>query len=526
MHKGYLALVLHAHLPFVRHPEYSDFLEEDWLYEAITETYIPLLLGFERLRNDGVPFKITMSITPPLLCMLADPVLQLRYTRRIETLVELAEKELERTRGDGHMQYLARHYHQQFCEIRDYWRFWDGQLINAFRKFMQTGDLDIITCGATHGYLPLMRKHPEAVNAQIAVAVETHQRYLGTSPTGIWLPECGYFPGVDQVLARHGIRYFVMDAHGVLFAHPRPRYGNHAPIFAAGSGVAAFARDIETSVQVWSKESGYPGDPMYREFYRDIGYDLPFDYIGPYVQPDGKRKNVGIKYHRITGKSDQKELYDPYWARERAAMHAGNFMFNRERQIEFLRSQMDRPPIVLAPYDAELFGHWWYEGPWWIELLCRKVAYDQKSFRLTHMREYLSMHPEQQVAIPAESSWGASGYHEYWLSDVNAWIYPHLHKAAERMTEIARRFYHTDYLRERVCNQMARELLLAQASDWAFIMKSGTMVEYAERRTVNHVRRFTKFYNELNSGHIDEGWLTQVEALDNIFPFINFRVYA
>ena len=294
MHKGYLALVLHAHLPFVRHPEYSDFLEEDWLYEAITETYIPLLLGFERLRNDGVPFKITMSITPPLLCMLADPVLQLRYTRRIETLVELAEKELVRTQGEGHLQYLARHYHQQFTEIRDYWRFWDGQLINAFRKFMQTGDLDIITCGATHGYLPLMRKHPEAVNAQIAVAVETHQRYLGASPTGIWLPECGYFPGVDQVLARHGIRYFVMDAHGVLFSHPRPRYGNHAPIFAAGSGVAAFGRDIETSVQVWSKESGYPGDPMYREFYRDIGYDLPFDYIGPYVQPDGKRKNVGI----------------------------------------------------------------------------------------------------------------------------------------------------------------------------------------------------------------------------------------
>lgn len=526
MHKGYLALVLHAHLPFVRHPEYSDFLEEDWLYEAITETYIPLLLMFEGLENDGVPYKFTMSMTPPLLCMLSDDVLKSRYTKHIEKLVELSEKELIRTSNDGHMNYLARHYNENFVKFRDFWHRWNGDLVGAFRHIMEKGNLDIITCGATHGYLPLMKRNPEAVNAQIAMAVQTHKRLLGVEPSGIWLPECAFYPGLDKILAKHNIRYFIVDSHGISFSHPRPRYKNYAPLYCEGSGVAAFGRDLETSVQVWSKESGYPGDPMYREFYRDIGYDLPFEYIGPYVQPTGLRKNTGIKYHRITGKSEHKELYDPYWAHERAALHAGNFMHNREKQVEYLNSELGRKPIILAPYDAELYGHWWYEGPWFLNYLIRKIAFDQSTLSLMNMREYLSNHPTQQVAMPAESSWGNAGYHEFWLSDSNAWIYRHLHKAADRMVEMAKSYPVTDPLRTRVLNQMGRELLLAQASDWAFIIRSDTMVEYAERRTVNHLRRFTRLFNELASGAISEDWLTKVEALDNIFPDLDYHIYS
>ncbi len=367
--------------------------------------------------------------------------------------------------------------------------------------------------------------HPEAVWAQIKVAADHYQSCFDRAPRGIWLPECGYFPGLDTMLRDAGIRACVMDSHGLLNATPRPRFGAYAPLFFPGTGVAAFGRDKESSVQVWSAEHGYPGDGLYREFYRDIGYDLEFDYVAPYVQPTGARKNTGIKYHRITGETDRKALYDPHWAREKAAEHAGNFMFNRERQIEHLAGVLGRPPIVVSPYDAELFGHWWYEGPWWLDYVVRKSCFDQPVFEITHLLEYLAEQPTQQVAEPAQSSWGDKGYHEFWLNASNEWIYPHLHKAAERMIGLARDFTDADGLVRRALNQAARELLLAQSSDWAFIMKTGTMVEYAVRRTLSHLRRFVRLHDELRGGRIDEGWLARVEYIDNIFPEIDYGVY-
>jgi 1,4-alpha-glucan branching enzyme len=528
MAQGFLAFVLHAHLPFVRHPEHEFFLEEDWLYEAIAETYLPLLEVFEGLSRDGVPFHVSMSLSPTLVAMLRDDLLRFRAERHLTRLSELVDLELERTRGDGHMQYLARHYRERLNALIALWRRWDGDLVRAFSALEGRGVLEILTCGATHAYLPLWKHHPEAIRAQVFTAVEEHERQLGRAPRGIWIPECGYFPGLDRVLAEAGLKYFLVDAHGILYGTPRPRYGNYAPLYCPDSGVAAFGRDQESSIQVWSKDHGYPGDFTYREFYRDIGWDLPIEYVGPYVQPTGARKNTGIKYHRITRKGEPKDLYDPYWAREKAIEHAGNFVFNRERQIEHLAGVMGRPPIVVAPYDAELFGHWWYEGPMWLGEVIRKVAADSSVVALTDTGEYLTRMPTQQVATPAESSWGDKGYHEFWLSEENAWIYPHAHRAAEWMADLARRHAGRDIspIEERVLRQAARELLLAQASDWAFILRSGTMREYAARRTVSHLRRFRHLAAMLSDGRIDEDWLRRAESADNLFPNVNWRTFA
>jgi 1,4-alpha-glucan branching enzyme len=525
MTQGYLAMVLHAHLPFVRHPEHERFLEEDWLYEAITETYLPMLEVMQGWERDGVPWRLTMSLTPPLLSMLDDELLRARYRLHLERMSELVDKELLRTRFHGHLHYLAGHYREQLDRATALWDRYDGRLVYAFGDMLRTGRLEILTCGATHGYLPLMQVHPQAVWAQIKVASDHYKRCFGQAPRGIWLPECGYYPGLEGMLHDAGIRACVMDNHALLNATPRPRHGAYAPLYCPNTGVATFGRDHESSEQVWSSQSGYPGDVVYREFYRDIGYDLDFDYIGPYVQPTGDRKNTGIKYHRITGKTAHKELYDPHWAREKAAEHAANFMFNRERQIEHLRGVFGRPPIVVSPYDAELFGHWWYEGPWWLDYVIRKSCYDQPVYRITHLVEYLNEQPTQQVAQPAQSSWGDKGYHEFWLNESNEWVYPHLHKAADRMIGLARDIVDADGLMRRALNQAARELLLAQSSDWAFIMRTGTMVEYAVRRTVSHLRRFSRIHDEIRWGRIDERWLSQVEYLDNIFPDIDYGVY-
>lgn len=524
--QGYLALVLHSHLPFVRHPEHEQFLEEDWLYEAITETYIPLINVFDALVSDGVDFRLTMSLTPTLISLLTDPLLAQRYLRHIGKLIELADREVERTKGEKDFHPLAVMYRDLFTNARTVFAdTYSRNLVGAFRKFQDLGKLELITSAATHGFLPLMA-NPKAARAQILVAVEFHEKHFGRPPQGIWLPECGYYEGLDEILKEAGIRYFFTDAHGLFHATPRPKYGVYAPI-TSPSGVVAFGRDIESSRQVWSSIEGYPGDYRYRDFYRDVGFDLDFDYLKPYLHPDGFRASLGIKYYSITGKSDRKEPYSRQRALDRAAMHADNFLSNRQKQVEWLsRIFRDRRPIIVAPYDAELFGHWWFEGPEWINFLIRKTVFDQKTVRLITPREYLAENPECQISAPTGSSWGHMGYAEVWLDGSNDWIYPHLHKAAERMIELAQTFPKAEGLLKRALNQAAREVLLAQSSDWAFIMKAGSHVEYAIGRTKEHVLRFTRLYQDIKGDCVDEGWLADIEYRDNIFPHIDYRVYA
>jgi len=524
MYKGYLCLVLHSHLPYVRHPEHEDFLEEDWLYEAITETYIPLIWTLEALSNDNVYFRLTMSLSPTLISMLTDGLLQDRYLRHINRLIELAHKEVERTRWQPEFQHLAIMYLNSFCKARDTFQRFNRNLITAFKNFQDAGSLEIITCGATHGFFPLMDICKESVRAQVKVAVSHYEAVFGRKPRGIWLPECGYHPGHDEILKEAGLRYFFTDSHGVLHGAPRPKYGVFAPVYCRGTGVAAFGRDLESSKQVWSSIDGYPGDYLYREFYRDIGFDLDYEYIRPYIHPDGVRINTGIKYFRITG-SEKKEPYNPHWAREKASEQAGNFMFNREKQIDYLYDFMQKKPIIVSPYDAELFGHWWYEGPLWLEFLIRKIAFDQKTIRLITPSEYLLENPRNQVITPSLSSWGWKGYSEMWLQGSNDWIYRHLHTASGRMTELAKSFPHADGLLRRALKQALRELLLAQSSDWAFIMGTGTHISYAVRRTKEHLLRFTRLYEDIKSNSIDENWLSDIEYKDNIFPDIDYRVH-
>ncbi|MCX5706758.1 MAG: DUF1957 domain-containing protein [Candidatus Omnitrophica bacterium] len=525
MHKGYLCLVLHGHLPYVRHPEHEDFLEEDWLYEAITETYIPLISVFERLVNDRVDFRVTMTLSPTLISMLSDQLLQERYLKHINRLIELAHKETERTRWQPEFNRLAHMYLNEFSRARDTFQRYNRNLVSAFKNFQDLGKLEIITCGATHGYFPLMDVCKESVRAQVKVAVAHYESVFGRRPKGIWLPECGYHPGHDQILKEAGLVYFFSDAHGILHGTPRPKYGVFAPVYCKGSGVACFARDLDSSKQVWSSIEGYPGDYNYREFYRDIGFDLEFDYIKPYIHPDGIRISTGIKYYRITGSGNNKEAYVPDWARDKAASQAGNFMFNRQKQVDYLHNFLQKKPLLVSPYDAELFGHWWYEGPLWLDFLIRKIVFDQDELRLIHPSEYLLENPRNQVITPSLSSWGWKGYSEMWLQGADDWIYRYLHTASERMTELAKNFPAAEGLLKRALNQALRELLLAQGSDWAFIMGTGTHTEYAVRRTKDHILRFSRLYEDIKADSINQGWLADIEYKDNIFPNIDYRVH-
>ncbi len=526
MYSGSLALLLHAHLPYVRHPEHEEFLEEDWLYEAVVETYIPLLRKFRQLAVERVPFRLTLTLTPTVCAMLRDPLLQSRTERYIARGLELARMEIERTEGDAATNDLARFYFGRLQEAQDFYvREIGRDVVGAFAQLQADGILEIITCAATHGFLPLMESFPEAMRAQVLIGRDYHRECFGVDPQGIWLPECGYVPGIDGVLQEANIRWFVVDAHGLMYGEPRPRFAIFSPYYTP-AGPAVFARDRESSRQVWSAREGYPGDPAYRDFYRDIGKDLPEDYLGRVYPQANLRRFTGLKYHRITG-HEPKDLYRRDWAMGAADSHAHHFVHSRVDQVKQLAEMLPLDPLILSPFDAELFGHWWFEGPEFLDLVIRKAVYDQQTFELTTPGRYLQNHPTLQMVAPSPSSWGNKGYWEVWLDRCNSWIYPHLHAAARRMTEMARKHLNTKSKRtQRVLSQMTRELLLAQSSDWAFLMKTGTAKEYAEKRTKDHILRFTKLYEGLLSDNVDESILKACEERDNIFPSVNWRYYA
>jgi 1,4-alpha-glucan branching enzyme len=522
---GYWMLVLHSHLPFVKHPEFDYFLEEHWLYEAISETYLPLLMNMKKLDDEGVPFRITVSVTPPLADMLSDKMLMQRFEKYLDKLIELAYKEKERTVNQPEQNDIALMYIKRFEGLRDFYTgFLNRSVIGGYRYFMEKGSLEVITCGFTHGFLPLMNGE-NAVRAQIELAVKSHEQKFGRAPKGIWLPECAYYSGLEKILADYGIRYFFVDTHGVLYSKPRPRYGVYAPVYTE-NGVAAFGRDYYSSKQVWSSKEGYPGDPCYRDFYRDIGYDLDAEYIAPYISPDGTRVFTGMKYHKITGDTDYKDYYQSEVAINKTAEHAQHFVNEREKQINELAGLMDRKPLVVSPYDAELFGHWWFEGPEFLANVFREINKNQAIRAVTPL-EYLAEFPTNQMVEVNPSSWGDKGYYDVWLNSGNEWIYRHLHFMAEVMVSLAKNYHVTkDEFTNRTLNQMARELFLAQSSDWAFLMTTGTALEYSVRRTKEHIHNFLRLRDLIENKHTDYDFLVKLETKNSIFSEIDFRVFA
>lgn len=523
---GYLSLVLHAHLPFVRHPEHPSFLEEDWLFEAMTECYLPLIAVLRKLAEDKVSCRLTLSISPPLAEMLDDILLQTRYRSYLVSRIELADQEVERTRHDLALRPLAEMYRKLFGEAKTLFEHYRGNLLNAFRELQDERLIEIITCPATHAFLPFVSSE-EARRAQLVIARETCVHHFGKTPRGLWLAECGYEPSLERLIRESGYEYFVLDAHGLLFGDPRPPAGIYAPV-KTPSGLVALGRDLESSRQVWSSQSGYPGDADYREFYRDLGYDGHYESLRPYLHPDGVRRNLGIKYHRVTGPGElgQRALYDRQSAMAKAEVHARHFVQSRLEQITFIRQTSGQSPIVVSPYDAELFGHWWFEGPEFLDQVIRKAASGPSQLRLASLSDVLDEYPNPVCIQPAASSWGEQGYQQVWLNERTQWMYRHQHQAERCMVELANAFPEAEGPLLRALNQAARELLLAQSSDWPFLISQQTAVPYAIRRFRGHVHRFHQLREQISSGVIEEGRLQEFESQDSLFPRLDYRVFS
>ncbi len=521
------SLLLHAHLPYVRHPDHPQFFEENWLFEAISECYLPLIDMLQRLYTDNIPGRITFTLTPTLTSMLQDDSLIKKYSNRLRQLCKLTASEAVKHTTDKQLQHIRYFYQQHFAELRHLFEdIYNRDLISQFKDLRDKGKIEIIGCAATHALLALTDS-PRIVRSQIKTGLDSYCETFGDRPRGIWMPECAYTPLVSEIACEEGIEYSIVDSHGILHSTPMPKYSVFAPVTDC-NGLILFGRDPESSKQVWSADTGYPGDYNYREFYRDLGWDGKLDDIGEYLVSKSIRHDLGLKYYRITGNVplEEKEFYHPETARIKAAQHAEHFVFSRLTQGRRILSESRIPAHILSPYDAELFGHWWFEGPIFLEEVLRQAA--ATALKLITPADYLDLNRELQKVNVSVSSWGNNGYFETWLNGSNDWIYRELRKAEAQMEHICRHYCQSqpDIPTVKALNQAARELLLAQASDWAFILTTDTTTEYATHRVKDHLNNFNSIMHMLDENKIDLDIIHKLYQQNNIFPNIDYSVFA
>lgn len=557
---GAFTFVLHSHLPYARQAGMWPHGEE-WVHEAIAETYVPLLAALYDLRQDGVPFQLTVGITPILAEQLADELI-------IDHFIGYASERIERTAadidrfdrdGDDQMRGLARFYHAWYSNVlvtfRD--RF-DSHLIGAFGQLQDEGHLELATSAATHGYLPLLDRD-SSIHGQLRTGVRAYRRHFGRDPRAVWLPECAYRPailednngvttrrpGLESFLAEEGLLEFFSETKTVEGGRPVGMadpgtvgpYGMIARRYAssitkpvgdeqlspgtsllpywvgdAPGQVAVLARHERTGQQVWSATFGYPGDFVYREFHRKDG-------------------ESGMQYWRVTGSGVDlggKEPYEPSRAAEQVSSHANHYVHLVGEQLRDFREKTGQFGSITASYDTELFGHWWFEGVDWLKAVLRGLS-AHPDVQLSTASRIVEEHPPRQVLSLPESSWGAGGGHYTWLNDETSWMWPIIHGAERRMEDLAAEFPEATGARRDVLNQAARELLLLQSSDWPFLVTTGQAHVYANERFQEHVARFDELValsEAEDIGAADLEFVASLRERDNPFPDIDYRDWA
>lgn len=554
---GAFTFVLHSHLPYARQAGMWPHGEE-WVHEAIAETYIPLLNALYDLAEEGVDYRITISVTPILAEQLADTLIQEHFLTYAEERAAWAAADIGRFEDakDPDMKQLAIYYHHWYSRMLSSFRDrFQSDILGALRKLQDDGFVEISTSAATHGYLPLLARD-SSIFGQLETGVRAYERHFGRKPKAIWLPECAYRPsywdeesgeqvnrpGIESFLAAQGIRVFFTETHSVEGGNPVGKaageaigiYGAVARRYTleltpseqeepgttykaywvgdAAGEVAVLGRNSRTGQQVWSGDFGYPGDLWYREFHRKDGVS-------------------GMQYWRIGGPGldlGSKPTYDPNRAHERTADHARHFASLVEELLQGYRDSTGEYGIIASNYDTELFGHWWFEGVDWIKEVLRLLAASDSVDLTTASTFVEAYNPDRVMALP-ESSWGSGGNHFTWMNAETEWMWPIIHDAERRMETLVETNPDASGTRAELLNQAARELLLLQSSDWPFLVTTGQAKDYASQRFTEHVDRFEALAEIAERGDEmtpeESDMLAALADRDNPFPTIDYRAF-
>ena len=560
---GRLCLVLHGHLPYVLH--HGGWPHgEAWLFEAAAETYLPLIQLLDHLadreRPGVAPIRLTLGLTPVLLEQLASPYFRTAFVDYLSQQRRRAADDQARfdQLGEPDNAALARRWAAFYEQQHGAFQRCRGDLPRCFAAHARAGRVELLTSAATHAYLPLLL-NDSSIRAQLSVGLHISERHLGIRPTGLWLPECAYRPavagwrppvfpggahavdsvdrpGLEAAIAPLGLSHFFVDTHLIARAVPIAfqeagalvstsaalAYWDTArawgsplePVTLAraegdSAGLAAFGRHPRVSEQVWSGVIGYPGSGEYLEFHR-------------------KHPDSGLRYHRVTSHQTpmaDKAAYDPAAVAGKVYEHAQHFCRVIRQLLADHAARTGRAGTIVAPFDAELFGHWWFEGPQFLADVLLTLAHDGSVEVVTPQQVLIDTPPDKLVTLP-EGSWGAGGGHDVWLNDQTRWLWETEYRCETRFADLLGRLpWRAGGVVAGHLQRCARELLLLQSSDWPFVIHSQGGVDYAITRFAGHAARFDRIAHiaeqtaaSLPLTHVQETELAEADAHDTVFP--------
>lgn len=522
-----LIFILDAQLPFIRHPDKEGCVEETWLFNALSYTYLPLLRSCTALETEGVPFKIAIAFAPTLCEMFADPLLQSRYIETLDKEIDFGFAELDRCSDAPEARELIKvHLDQINLNRRDFVEIYEKNILKKFDYFATHGYIEILATTATACFLPLYVDIPEAINAQIETGMVTYRKHFTSVPAGFWLPAMGYAQGIENVLKAYGFQYTILESHGLLFGNPSPSAGIFKPAFFK-NGLALFGREKASYVEITHPEDGFIHHPAYLDVEKDIGFELEEEKLTPLFDISLGRRLTGYRYWaKGRDTQDVSQFYQIDKAQNQVCADASAFLDRRSASLHEASTLLEGASTSLVcAFPASLFGLNWFEGVSWLETVFRLSA-ERNDISFSLLSTQIPEQPSENTIDPYYSSWLNSGYAEEVLNSSNDWMYPFVRKATERMIDLAERFPDDTGLKERALNMAARELLLAQSMDWCLLMNEADQMEYARTRFEDSVRAFTVVYESLGSSFVSTQWLTNTEKIHNLFPDINYRVFS
>lgn len=517
MSKKSIAITINCHKPFIRHLDDEHVSKNTALFQAISDTYLPLLNMFADLEAEGIPFKINMSISPTLCEMLADPVLQQQYIEWLDKLISLGNDEVAKYSNDTPKRLLAVEcLNKTVQNKRDFQEVLNQDILSKFAYYARKGNLEFLATTATSVFLPHYSDMEEVVSAQIETGLQIHKKYFGIAPEGFYLPHLAYYPGLEFILRSYGFSYTILDTQGLLFAEPKPENGIFTPARCYNS-LAVFGADNE-------KIGKYKLNPLYKNTEKDIGYEANSEYLAKHLGAEiTERVTTGFSYWKKNGE----ELYNTVLAKEQIAKDAKDFIntkTNRLKKAEELSPEKD--VSLVCNINADDLGSNWQEGISWLEEVLRQ-AFNTDELKVEFCSDLIKdNHFSLQKIKPYFSSELGTGYGENMLEYSNGWMLRYIRKASERMIDLTSRFKDDSGLKARSLNLAAKEVLLAQSGEWQLMISDKSNPEYGEQRFKESVLAFSTVYDSLGSNSISTEWLTKMEKKHTLFPEMNYMVFS
>lgn len=528
-----LVLVLTAAQDYLRHvndDEKKYAAVTNSLFESISDTYIPLLKMMENLERNNVSFKIALTLSPMLCTLLEDPVIQKQYNDWLDKKIEFGQKEIARTASNPKLLKLAKYWFEKNQGDKLAFESYGQRIIKKLSEYQKKGCIEILaTCG-TDMFLPFYNEMTEVINAQIEAGLYSYRSFFGEVPDGFWLPQMGYYPGIEKNIKNYGMNYTILDTRSFLFSEIEPKNGIFTPArFTNALGV--FSCDPETEDEIYGEE-GFSRDAVFRNEARDVGYMLSQEELEPFVEKGTSRYSLGYKYwnksaieqEELGDANDLENIYSPSDACDCCDKFARSYVEKKKEILEKAASCIDKDASLVVAVDLNKLRKNWVEGIQWIE---KVLKYAEESDLETVLPKTLVGNPfELQRIKPYYGASSGTGYGEDLLSSKNNWMMKYVRKAGERMVDLAERFPAETGLKARLLNLGAKELMLAQSCGWAKMIDSDEFPEYAESRFKQSINDFTAVFDALGSNTVSTEWLTNLENKHQFFPWMNYRIFS